>query len=98
MNFMYIAAAALIDYDVANVLRIIVAILTMIMAIGLIVVVIMQKPVTNNIGTIAGEETQTYAGKNKAKSKESLLRKLTIILGVAISVLVIFFFITYLEV
>jgi preprotein translocase subunit SecG len=98
MNFMYIAAAALIDYDVANVLRIIVAILTMIMAIGLIVVVIMQKPVTNNIGTIAGEETQTYAGKNKAKSKESLLRKLTIILGIAISVLVIFFFITYLEV
>ena len=95
---MYIAAAALIDYDVANVLRIIVAILTMIMAIGLIVVVIMQKPVTNNIGTIAGEETQTYAGKNKAKSKESLLRKLTIILGIAISVLVIFFFITYLEV
>ena len=98
MDFLYLTSAALIDYDVANVLRIIIAIITLILAIGVIVAVVMQKPVTNNIGTIAGEETQTYAGKNKAKSKESILRKVTIALGIAIAVLAIFFFITYLEV
>ena len=98
MDFLYLTSAALIDYDVANRLRIAIAIITGLLAIGLIAVVVMQKPVTNNIGTIAGEETQTYAGKNKAKSKESILRKATIALGIAIAVLAIFFFITYLEV
>ena len=98
MDFLYLTSAALIDYDVANGLRIAIAIITIILALGLIAVVVMQKPVTNNIGTIAGEETQTYAGKNKAKSKESILRKLTIALGITIAVLAIFFFITYLEV
>ena len=98
MDFLYLTSAALIDYDVANRLRIAIAIITGLLAIGLIAVVVMQKPVTNNIGTIAGEETQTYAGKNKAKSKESILRKVTIALGITIAVLAIFFFITYLEV
>jgi len=98
MDFLYLTSAALIDYEVANGLRIAIAVITILLAIGLIAVVVMQKPVTNNIGTIAGEETQTYAGKNKAKSKESILRKVTIALGIAIAVLAIFFFITYLEV
>ena len=98
MDFLYLTSAALIDYEVANGLRIAIAIITGLLAIGLIAVVVMQKPVTNNIGTIAGEETQTYAGKNKAKSKESILRKVTIALGITIAVLAIFFFITYLEV
>ena len=51
-----------------------------------------------NIGTIAGEDTQTYAGKNKGRSKESILRIITISIAVAMAILAIFFFITYLEV
>ncbi len=95
---MYMAAAALIPYDVAHVLRIVDAALMLVLSIAVIVVVLMQKPVTGNIGTIAGEDTQTYAGRNKGKSKESILRAITIGLSIAIAVLAIFFFITYLEV
>ena len=65
---------------------------------AMIVVVLMQKPVTGNIGTIAGEDTQTYAGKNKGKSKEHILRLITIGIAAVMAVLAIFFFITYLEV
>ena len=98
MNLMSIMSAALIDYEVAHVLRIVDAVMLMILSIAMIVVVLMQKPVTGNIGTIAGEETQTYAGKNKGKSKEHILRILTISFAIAMAVLAIFFFITYLEV
>ena len=95
---MYMASAALIDYEVANVLRIIDVSLLLVLAIAMITVVMMQKPVTGNIGTIAGEDTQTYAGQNKGRSRESILRIITIAIAVAMAILAIFFFITYLEV
>jgi len=99
MNLLYMAAAegaALIPYEVADVLRKISVSFMLVLALAVIVVVLMQKPVTANIGTIAGEDTQTYAGKNKGKSKEHILRMLTIILTSAIAVFAILFFITYL--
>ena len=95
---MYLASAALIDYEVARVLRIVDVSLLLVLAIAMIAVVLMQKPVTGNIGTIAGEDTQTYAGQNKGRSRESILRIITIAIAVAMAILAIFFFITYLEV
>jgi len=98
MDLMYMASAALIEYEVAHVLRIVDAVLLLILSLAMIVVVLMQKPVTGNIGTIAGEDTQTYAGRNKGRSRESILRIITISIAVTMAVLAIFFFITYLEV
>ena len=98
MDLMYMTSAALIDYEVARVLRIVDVVMLLVLALAMIVVVLMQKPVTGNIGTIAGEDTQTYAGKNKGRSKESILRIITISIAVAMAILAIFFFITYLEV
>ena len=98
MNLMYLASAALIDYEVAQVLRKVDVVMLLVLAVAMIVVVLMQKPVTGNIGTIAGEDTQTYAGRNKGKSKEQILRYITIGIAVAMAILAIFFFITYLEV
>jgi len=92
------ASVALIEYEVAHVLRIVVASILLVLSIAMVTAVLMQKPVTGNIGTIAGEDTQTYSSKNKGKSKEQILRYITIGLGVAMAVLSIFFFITYLEV
>ncbi|MBE5763286.1 MAG: preprotein translocase subunit SecG [Clostridiales bacterium] len=98
MNLMYMLSAALIEYEVARVLRIVDVSLLLVLAIAMIAVVMMQKPVTGNIGTIAGEDTQTYAGQNKGKSKEQILRYITIGLAVAMAILAIFYFITFLEV
>ena len=98
MNLMYLASAALIDYEVARVLRIVDVVMLLVLAVAMIAVVLMQKPVTGNIGTIAGEDTQTYAGQNKGRSRESILRIITIAIAVAMAILAIFFFITYLEV
>lgn len=98
MGLSLLLSAALINYEVARALRITISILFIIVSIGVMVTVMMQKPVSGNIGTIAGENTQTYAGQNKAKNKESILKRVTIIGGVILAVLAIFFFVTYLEV
>ena len=98
MGLSLLLSAALINYEVARALRITISILFIIVSIGVMVTVMMQKPVSGNIGTISGENTQTYAGQNKAKNKESILKKVTIIGGVILAVLAIFFFVTYLEV
>ena len=98
MGLSLLLSAALINYEVARALRITISILFIIVSIGVMVTVMMQKPVSGNIGTIAGKNTQTYAGQNKAKNKESILKKVTIIGGVILAVLAIFFFVTYLEV
>ena len=98
MGLSLLLSAALINYEVARALRITISTLFIIVSIGVMVTVMMQKPVSGNIGTIAGENTQTYAGQNKAKNKESILKRVTIIGGVILAVLAIFFFVTYLEV
>ena len=99
MNFVNILAAeALIPVEIANPLRITIMSLLLVLALAMIAVVMMQKPVTGNIGTIAGEDTQTYAGQNKGKSKEHILRLITIGIAVAMAILAVLFFVTLIEV
>ena len=98
MNFMYMLSAALIPAEVTNWLRTTIQIIMTLVSVAAIVIVLMQKGTNDNIGVIGGQETETYAGKNKAKSKESILKKLTIVMGVLFLVLSVLFFITYLEV
>ena len=43
-------------------------------------------------GTIGGSETDTYAGKNKSRSRESVLKKLTAVCFVLMMVLAVVFF------
>ncbi len=97
MKFMSILSAALIPVEVTNWLRPTLQILMALVSVAAIVIIMMQKGTNNNIGVIGGQETDTYAGKNKAKSKESILRKLTIVMGVLFLVISIVFFITFLE-
>lgn len=97
MNFMYMLSAVLIPAEVTNWLNPTIKIIMTLVSVATIVIVLMQKGTNDNIGVIGGQETETYAGKNKAKSKESILKKLTIVMGVLFLVLAVLFFITYIE-
>ncbi len=70
-------------FELFNALSIIFIILSILAAIFVIVVVIMQPSNSDGINAISGH-SETFYGKNKSKSLESKMRKLTI---VAISVL-----------
>ncbi len=73
-------------------LSIIFLILSIIASIFVIVVVIMQPGNSDGIGAISGH-SETFYGKNKSKTLESKMRKLTIIAIAVLMLCMIGFFI-----
>lgn len=98
MNSFAILAVSLFPSEVFTWLRPLLQILMALVGVATIVVVLMQKSADNNIGAIGGQQSsETYAGKNKTKSKENRLKIWTIIGGATMLVLSILYFITFLE-
>ncbi len=94
MNIGYILGAiAVVPYEISQWLEPLLMILMALMGIGAIICILMQKGTNDNIGSLGGSETDTYAGKNKSKSKESVLRKLTVVFGVLVMILSVVYFI-----
>ncbi|MBP3736917.1 MAG: preprotein translocase subunit SecG [Lachnospiraceae bacterium] len=62
-------------------LRILLTIVMIIVCIGLTIVVLMQEGRSQGLGAISGA-AETYWGKNKGRSMEGLLEKITIVLCV----------------
>ena len=62
-------------------------------SIAIIVIVLMQDGNTNNIVGINARENESFYSKNKGATKESLLKKITIILGASFLVISLVYFI-----
>ena len=67
-------------------LRIVLTIVFILICLALVVLVLMQEGKSAGLGSISGA-AETYWGKNKGRSMEGTLVKLTTILGVAFIVL-----------
>lgn len=98
MNFMYMLGVAVFQPHITDWLRPLIMALCLVLGIATAVVIMMQKPQNENIGVIGGQESDSYSKKNKSKSKESILRKLTITGIVLMVFFAIFFFVTLIEV
>lgn len=84
--------SAVANYEGIIIFRGILVILMAILAIAIIVVVLMQKGTSDNIGVIGGD-TDTYMGRNKGQNKEKKLKLATAILGGIIVVMAIVYFV-----
>ena len=73
---------------IANVL----IILMTVISIAIIVVVMMQEGETGGVSAISGGSSDTFYGKNKGRSKEQILKRVTLILGAVMLVLSVVFF------
>ena len=69
-------------------LRVIISIIFIIVCIGLTVLVLMQEGRSAGLGSISGA-AETYWGKNKGRSMEGMLVKITKILAVLFIVLAV---------
>lgn len=69
-------------------LRLVLTIIFILVCIALVILVLMQEGKTAGLGTISGA-AETYWGKNKGRSMESKLVKITTGLAVAFLLLVI---------
>lgn len=70
-----------------NTLEIILGIILALLALGLVIVIAMQQSKKGGLGSIMGGSSDSYYGRNKARSKENVLKKLTVIFAVALAVL-----------
>ena len=69
-------------------LKIVLTVLFIIVCVALVVLVLLQEGKSAGLGTIGGA-AETYWGKNKSRSMEGLLVKLTKVAGVAFILLTI---------
>lgn len=73
-----------------TVLKYIILVIYLIVCVALIVLTTMQtKDASGASGTITGSSTNNFFGKNKGRTKEGKIKKLTIILGIAFVVLAV---------
>lgn len=70
-----------------NTLEIILGIILLVLGVALIVVISMQHSKKSGLGAIMGGSSDSYYGRNKARTKENILKKLTIIFSIALAVL-----------
>ena len=73
---------------IANVL----IVLMTVISIAIIVVVMMQEGETGGVSAISGGSSDTFYGKNKGRSKEQILKRITLILGAVMLVISVVFF------
>ncbi len=65
-----------------SVLDYVFGVLFIIVCIALVVLVLMQEGKNQGLGAIQGTVENTYWGRNKGRSKEGVLKKITVVLSV----------------
>ena len=70
-----------------DVLKMILSIVLIIDCIACVIVVLMQEGKSAGLGSISGASTDTYWGKNKARSQEGRMKMFTVIAAVVFFVI-----------
>lgn len=91
MSFSPLLSVAQWVSDSFPIIRIVLIVLMVVVGLGIILLVLFQPSETSGLGAISGD---TYYSKNKGRSSESTLRRITVILGIVEAVLSILFFVS----
>lgn len=81
-----------ISYELYMALSIVCLVLSIIASVFVIIVVIMQPSNSDGLGAVSGH-SETFYGKNKSKTLESKMRKLTIVAIAIVAVCMIAFYV-----
>ena len=92
MSFSFLSVAGWI-VDSFPIIRIVMIALMVLIALALIVIIMFQPSSSSGMGALTGQR-DTFYSKDKSKSLESVMKKLTVILGIIEGVLAILFFVT----
>ncbi|MDE7395846.1 MAG: preprotein translocase subunit SecG [Clostridiales bacterium] len=76
------------------VIRLVLLILMVVLSLALIVVVLFQPANSDGMGAISGQSSDTFYSKNKGHSLEGVMKRLTIVLSIALFVVSVLFFVT----
>ena len=76
------------------IIRLVLLILMVVLAIGMILVVLLQPSSGDGMGAISGQVSDTFYTKHKGRSLEGVCKRLTIIFGISLFVVSLLFFVT----
>ena len=82
-----------ISKNARDVLTTVLIILMALMSLAIIVIVMMQEGESGGVSAISGGSSDTFYGKNKGRSKEEILKRVTLILGAVMLVISVIFFV-----
>lgn len=82
-------------YSALSYVRIVVMALMVLIALALIIVIMFQPSSSSGMGALTGQR-DTFYSKDKSKSLESVMKRITVILGIIEGVLAVTFFVTLL--
>lgn len=94
MSFQFLSVSGFVQ-DTFPIIRIVVISLMVLVALALIVVIMFQPSSSSGMGALTGQR-DTFYSKDKSKSLESVMKKITVILGILEGVLAVAFFVTLL--
>ena len=83
---------ASIKKEARGVIDAVLIILMTVISIAIVVVVMMQEGESGGVSAISGGSSETFYGKNKGRSKEQILKRITLILGAVMLVISVVFF------
>ena len=75
-------------------IRLVLLILMVVFSLAMIIVVLFQPSSGDGMGAISGQVSDTFYSKNKGRSLEGIMKRLTIVLAICLFVISILFFIT----
>ena len=95
-NEFLLMASTVPDWVLASfpVIRLVLLILMVVLAVAMILVVLFQPASGDGMGAISGQVSDTFYSKNKGRSLEGIMKRLTIILAVSLFVVSLLFFVT----
>lgn len=76
------------------VIRMVLLILMVVLAVAMILVVLFQPSGGDGMGAISGQVNDTFYTKNKGRSLEGIMKRLTIVLAICLFVISVLFFVT----
>lgn len=76
------------------IIRMVFIIAMVLLSIAMTIVVMIQPSNSEGANALTGQSNETYYSKNKSKSLEGTMKRLTVVLGICLFVMSVLFFIT----
>ncbi len=80
--------------ETIDIIRIVCVALMALFGLAIIVLVMLQPSASENMGALTGQSYDSFYSKNKVRTPEGIMKRLTVVISIMLAVVVIAFFVT----
>ncbi len=94
MNLLSLNLIAAISSGAVDIIRIVCVALMALCGLAITVLVLLQPSASENMGALTGQSYDSFYSKNKVRTPEGVMKRLTVVLSIILAIVVIVFFVT----